>query len=161
MVGVESARPSWRSRSRGSGRQSAQDLASFEKRLTVHTLPNGYTFLILERPGAPVFSFATRVDVGSAQEVPGITGLAHMFEHMAFKGTPRLGTKDYAKEKVALEELEAAYQAYEAARAAVKPDAGRGGAAAEGVQGRRRPRRRTSSSPTPSTRRCRARAGSA
>ena len=59
---------------------------------TVHTLPNGYTFLILERPGAPVFSFATRVDVGSAQEVPGITGLAHMFEHMAFKGTPRLGT---------------------------------------------------------------------
>ena len=106
----------------GAGSVSAQDLASFEKRLTVHTLPNGYTFLILERPGAPVFSFATRVDVGSAQEVPGITGLAHMFEHMAFKGTPRLGTKDFAKEKVALDELEAAYQAYERARAAVKPD---------------------------------------
>jgi predicted Zn-dependent peptidase len=106
----------------GIGSVSAQDLASFEKRLTVHTLPNGYTFLILERPGAPVFSFATRVDVGSAQEVPGITGLAHMFEHMAFKGTPRLGTTDYTKEKVALEELEAAYQAYERARAAVKPD---------------------------------------
>jgi predicted Zn-dependent peptidase len=106
----------------GAGAVAAQDMASFEKRLTVHTLPNGYTFLILERPGAPVFSFATRVDVGSAQEVPGITGLAHMFEHMAFKGTPRLGTKDYAKEKVAIEELEAAYQAYERARAAVKPD---------------------------------------
>src|SRR6187200_1499427 len=106
----------------GIGSVSAQDLASFEKRLTVHTLPNGYTFLILERPGAPVFSFATRVDVGSAQEVPGITGLAHMFEHMAFKGTPRLGTKDFEKEKVALEELEAAYQAYERARAVVKPD---------------------------------------
>ena len=105
----------------GNGSVSAQDLASFEKRLTVHTLPNGYTFLILERPGAPVFSFATRVDVGSAQEVPGITGLAHMFEHMAFKGTPRLGTKDFAKEKVALEELEAAY-GLERARAAVKPD---------------------------------------
>ena len=101
---------------------AGQDLASFEKRLTVHTLANGYTFLILERAGAPVFSFATRVDVGSAQEVPGITGLAHMFEHMAFKGTPRLGTRDYEKEKVALEELEVAYQAYEKARAAVKPD---------------------------------------
>ena len=37
----------------GIGSVSAQDLASFEKRLTVHTLPNGYTFLILERPGAP------------------------------------------------------------------------------------------------------------
>lgn len=107
----------------GSGSVAAQDVASFEKRLTVHTLANGYTFLILERPGAPVFSFATRVDVGSAQEVPGITGLAHMFEHMAFKGTPKLGTKDYAKEKVALEELETAYQAYERARAATKPDA--------------------------------------
>ncbi len=103
---------------------SAQDLASFEKRLTVHTLENGYTFLILERTGAPVFSFATRVDVGSAQEVPGITGLAHMFEHMAFKGTPRLGTTDYEKEKVALGELEAAYQAYERARAATNPDPG-------------------------------------
>lgn len=107
----------------GSGPAAAQDQATFEKRLTVHTLANGYTFLILERPGAPVFSFATRVDVGSAQEVPGITGLAHMFEHMAFKGTPRLGTTDYAKEKVAIAELEAAYIAYERARAAVKPDA--------------------------------------
>ena len=36
-----------------------------------------------------------------------------MFEHMAFKGTPRLGTKDYAEEKVALENVEAAYQAYD------------------------------------------------
>ncbi|MBA2353064.1 MAG: insulinase family protein [Acidobacteria bacterium] len=101
---------------------AAQDLASFEKRTTVHTLPNGYTFLIVERQGAPVFSFATRVDVGSAQEVPGITGLAHMFEHMAFKGTPRLGTTDFAREKTALVELEQAYLAYELARAAVKPD---------------------------------------
>ena len=106
----------------GSTPLGAQDLASFEKRLTVHTLANGYTFLILERPGAPIFSFATRVDVGSAQEVPGITGLAHMFEHMAFKGTPRLGTTDFAKEEVALKELESAYQAYERARGAVKPD---------------------------------------
>lgn len=104
------------------GAARAQDLASFEKRLTVHTLPNGYTFLILERPGAPVFSFATRVDVGSAQEVPGITGLAHMFEHMAFKGTPRLGTTDFAKEEAALAALESAYQAYERARNAIKPD---------------------------------------
>ena len=106
----------------GTGPAAAQDQAAFEKRLTVHTLANGYTFLILERPGAPVFSFATRVDVGSAQEVPGITGLAHMFEHMAFKGTPRLGTTDYDKEKAAIVDLEAAYIAYERARGAVKPD---------------------------------------
>lgn len=100
----------------------AQDLASFEKRLTVHTLDNGYIFLILERDGAPTFSFATRVDVGSAQEVPGITGLAHMFEHMAFKGTPNLGTTDFAAESKALEAMEAAYQAYERARSVKRPD---------------------------------------
>src|SRR5262245_47140852 len=80
----------------------AQDLPAIERNVTVHTLPNGWTFVIYERPGAPVFSFATNVNVGSAQEVPGITGIAHMFEHMAFKGTPRIGTNDYAGEKVAL-----------------------------------------------------------
>ena len=87
----------------------SQNLESFEQRVTEHTLQNGWTFILVERPVAPVFAFMTRVNVGSAQEGAGVTGLAHMFEHMAFKGTPRLGTTDYAKEKVALEELEQAY----------------------------------------------------
>ena len=91
----------------------AQDLESFEKRVTQHRLKNGWTFIIVERPVAPVFSFLTRVNVGSAQESVGQTGLAHMFEHMAFKGTPNIGTTDYEAEKKALEELEAAYQAYQ------------------------------------------------
>ncbi|MFQ5741361.1 MAG: M16 family metallopeptidase [Acidobacteriota bacterium] len=94
----------------------AQDLADFEKRITVEVLDNGWTFIILERPVAPVFSFSTVVDVGSTQEVPGITGLAHMFEHMAFKGTPNIGTSNYQAEKKALEELEAAYQSYQTER---------------------------------------------
>ena len=95
----------------------AQDmLARFEDKTTVHVLDNGWTFIIVERPVAPVFSFATLVDVGGAQEVPGITGLAHMFEHMAFKGTPVIGTTDYAAEKKALVEVEKAYQAYEQIR---------------------------------------------
>ena len=42
-----------------------QDLASFEKRVTVRTLANGLTVLVCERPEAPVFSFFTHVDVGS------------------------------------------------------------------------------------------------
>jgi predicted Zn-dependent peptidase len=90
----------------------AQDIASFEKRITVKTLPNGLTVLVMERPEAPVFSFYTRVSVGSVQEVPGITGLAHMFEHMAFKGTHEIGTTDWPKEKVALEKVERTYAAY-------------------------------------------------
>src|SRR5262245_35737093 len=44
---------------------SAQDLASFEKRVTLKTLPNGLTLIVLERPEAPVFSFFTHVDSGS------------------------------------------------------------------------------------------------
>ena len=90
----------------------AQDLASFEKRTTVKKLPNGLTVVIVERPEAPVFSFYTHVDAGAAQEVLGITGLAHMFEHMAFKGTDKIGTRDYAAEKVALAKVEVAYAAY-------------------------------------------------
>src|SRR3954465_14373556 len=90
---------------------AAQDLKDFEARTTVHVLPNGWTFILVRRPEAPVFSFETLVDVGSAQEVSGITGLAHMFEHMAFKGTQDIGTRDYPAEKKAIEALEAAYQA--------------------------------------------------
>ncbi len=94
----------------------AQDLASFEKRITTRVLDNGLTVIVCERPEAPVFSFFTHVDTGADREVPGITGLAHMFEHMAFKGTDRIGTTDYAAEKTALEKVEAAYAAYDAER---------------------------------------------
>jgi predicted Zn-dependent peptidase len=90
----------------------AQDLASFEKRVTVKTLPNGMTFVICQRHEAPVFSFYTVVDAGSAQDPMGRTGLAHMFEHMAFKGTPDIGTTNWPAEKVALEKVEKTYAAY-------------------------------------------------
>ena len=95
---------------------AAQDLASYEKRVTVKTLPNGLTVVLWQRPEAPVFSFFTMVDAGSAQDPRNETGLAHMMEHMAFKGTPDIGTTDYAAEKVALEKVEEAYAAYEAER---------------------------------------------
>ena len=94
----------------------AQDVASFEKRVTVKRLPNGLTLMVCERPEAPVFSFFTLVDAGSAQDPMRDTGLAHMFEHMAFKGTDKIGTTDYASEKPALEKVEIAYAAYTAER---------------------------------------------
>src|SRR5215471_5439666 len=90
----------------------AQDLASFEKHTRVKKLANGLTVIVCERPEAPVFSFFTHVDAGSVQDPMGKTGLAHMFEHMAFKGTDTIGTRDYAGEKAALEKVEAAYAAY-------------------------------------------------
>jgi predicted Zn-dependent peptidase len=95
---------------------AAQDVASFEKRITVKKLPNGLTLMICERPEAPVFSFFTLVDAGSVQDPMRATGLAHMFEHMAFKGTDTIGTTNYAAEKAALAKVEAAYAAYIAER---------------------------------------------
>jgi predicted Zn-dependent peptidase len=90
----------------------SQDVASFEKRVTVKKLANGLTIVICERPEAPVFSFFTLVDAGSVQDPMRATGLAHMFEHMAFKGTDTIGTTNYAAEKLALEKVEVAYTAY-------------------------------------------------
>jgi predicted Zn-dependent peptidase len=100
------------------GLVSAQDLASFEKRTSMKKLDNGLTVIILERHDAPVFSYATVVNTGSAQEVPGITGLAHMFEHMAFKGSDRIGTTDWNAERQALARVEETYAAYDQARRA-------------------------------------------
>jgi len=95
---------------------TAQDLASYEKQVSVKTLPNGLTVVLWRRPEAPVFSFFAMVDAGSAQDPRNETGLAHMMEHMAFKGTPDIGTTDYAAEKPALEKVEQTYAAYEAER---------------------------------------------
>jgi len=92
----------------------AQDLASFEKRTTVKVLPNGLTLIVCERHEAPVFSFYTLVDAGSADDPGGESGLAHMFEHMAFKGTQDIGTTNYPAEKVALAKVEQAQAAYDA-----------------------------------------------
>ena len=89
----------------------AQDLAEFEERMTEFTLDNGLKFLVLERHEAPVVSFHTYADVGSVDEVKGITGLAHLFEHMAFKGTKTLGTKNYQAEAEAMARMDETFEA--------------------------------------------------
>jgi predicted Zn-dependent peptidase len=94
----------------------AQDVKSFEQRITTKVLPNGLTLLICERPEAPVFSYVTFVDAGDVNDPTGQSGIAHMFEHLAFKGTTEIGTKDWAAEKVALEKVEEASNAYRAER---------------------------------------------
>jgi predicted Zn-dependent peptidase len=85
-----------------------------EHRTTVKVLPNGLTLVISERHEAPVFSFYTLVNAGSANDPQGESGLAHMFEHIAFKGTEEIGTTDYPAEKIALGKVETAYAAYDA-----------------------------------------------
>jgi predicted Zn-dependent peptidase len=94
----------------------AQDLKSFEQRITTKVLPNGLTILICERPEAPVFSYTTFVDAGDVNDPSGESGLAHMFEHLAFKGTTDIGTKDWPDEKIGLEKVEQGERALEAER---------------------------------------------
>ncbi len=89
----------------------ATGLENLEKQVQEFTLPNGLKFILVERHDTPIFSFETRVNAGGAQEIPGITGIAHMMEHMAFKGTEAVGTKDYASEAPLLEAEERAWQA--------------------------------------------------
>ena len=96
---------------------SAQDvLLQFEDSISEFTLDNGLRFIVLERHEAPVASFYTYADVGGADEVKGITGIAHMFEHMAFKGTDTIGTKDLENEKAAMDGVDRAYADLKAER---------------------------------------------
>jgi predicted Zn-dependent peptidase len=69
-------------------------------------LSNGMKFLLYVRGEAPIFSAYIRFRAGGIDEEPGKTGIAHFLEHMAFKGTSTVGTRDFEKEKPILEEIE-------------------------------------------------------
>jgi predicted Zn-dependent peptidase len=71
----------------------AQKVPVIEKQLS-----NGMRLLLVERHDEPAVAAGWVAHVGSSNERPGITGIAHLFEHMMFKGTPTIGTKDYAKD---------------------------------------------------------------
>jgi len=91
-------------------------LETLEKQVRMFTLANGLPFIVVERHDAPVFSFATVVNAGAANDQIGTTGIAHMMEHMAFKGTEIVGTRDYAGEAGLLAEEEKGWDALLAER---------------------------------------------
>ena len=70
------------------------------------TLSNGMKLLMLERHHSPTIAGGWVVRVGSVNERPGITGIAHLFEHMMFKGTPSIGTKDAKRDAEIINEQE-------------------------------------------------------
>ena len=70
------------------------------------TLSNGMKLLMLERHHSPTIAGGWVVRVGSVNERPGITGIAHLFEHMMFKGTPAIGTKDAKRDAEIINEQE-------------------------------------------------------
>ncbi len=64
-----------------------------------HELGNGLQILMVQRPGDPSISAGWVAHAGSVHERPGITGMAHLFEHMMFKGTRTIGTMDYNRDR--------------------------------------------------------------
>lgn len=86
------------------------------------TLENGMKFIVLERHEAPVVSFHIYADAGGAQENYGITGISHLLEHMAFKGTKVVGTKDYEAEAPILDKMDALYDKITLESQKIKPD---------------------------------------
>ncbi len=73
------------------------------------TLSNGMRLLIVERHDSPTIACGWVARVGSVNEHPGITGISHLFEHMMFKGTKTIGTKDYAKGQEIREQQDAVF----------------------------------------------------
>jgi predicted Zn-dependent peptidase len=82
---------------------NGQTFKTIEKDIELHTLDNGARLILVPRPGVPIVNLVSFVDAGGVKEYPGITGVSHYLEHLAFKGTETIGTSDYEQEKIALD----------------------------------------------------------
>jgi predicted Zn-dependent peptidase len=79
---------------------------TLQERVKEYRLDNGLRILALHRDGSPTFSVFTRFLAGAVDENVGETGVAHILEHMLFKGSKRVGTTDFKKEKPLMEKVE-------------------------------------------------------
>ena len=86
------------------------------------TLKNGMLFLVVERPATPQVAVRLAIRAGSALEERGKTGIAHMLEHMMFKGTKNFGSTDYQKDETLQARIDAAYGVVKAEQAKRSPD---------------------------------------
>ena len=62
-----------------------------------YTLDNGLTLLVLPDRSLPIVSLQIHYKVGSRHELPGITGISHLFEHLMFRGTETLGPEEFSR----------------------------------------------------------------
>lgn len=90
-----------------------------------HTLANGMRFLVLPRPAVPNVSFVVQFAVGGVDEPPGRTGIAHVLEHMLFKGTTTVGTRDVEAERRLFPRMDALHDSVVAELGRTHPDSTR------------------------------------
>ncbi len=98
IAALSGARPAFGAR--------ASRATSLESLVTELRLENGLTILVVERPESPTIGLATCFRVGAAEEHRGVYGVTHILEHMLFKGTTEIGTKDWEAEKPHLDRIE-------------------------------------------------------
>ena len=108
----------------GAGTSHAADTSgNLQLDVKEFTLKNGMLFLVVERPATPQVAVRLAIRAGSALEERGKTGIAHMLEHMMFKGTKNFGSTDYQKDAELQARIDAAYGVIEAEQAKRSPDA--------------------------------------
>lgn len=99
----------------GANAQEPQTLPPAQ-RVLEHKLDNGWRFLIYPRHEAPTISFETFVPVGAVDDPPGMSGMANLVKNLMFKGSSRVGTRDWSEEQPALQEVDEAHAAWLAAQ---------------------------------------------
>jgi len=85
-------------------------------------LENGMRVLILPQPGAPTVATVVQFRVGGVNEVPGRTGIAHLLEHLLFKGTTTVGTTDPAAERILFARMDSIADELIGERVSARPD---------------------------------------
>ncbi len=85
---------------------SAAGAQTLVDKVQQHKLENGATVLLVERHSSPTVAAYISFRVGSVNELSNQRGAAHLLEHMLFKGTKTLGTRNYQAEKKLLDQIE-------------------------------------------------------
>jgi predicted Zn-dependent peptidase len=102
--------------------KASESSAKLQLDVKEFTLNNGMLFLVVERPATPQVAVRLAIRAGSALEERSKTGIAHMLEHMMFKGTKNFGSTDYRKDAALQARIDAAYEAVRTEEAKRHPD---------------------------------------
>ncbi len=101
---------------------NASELEGLKSRIHEFTISNGMKFILIEDHSVPVANFVTYVNIGSSDERIGIYGISHILEHLAFKGTSEVGTKDAAAEKKLFARMDQLFEQICLLERAINPD---------------------------------------
>ncbi len=102
----------WVSKKSPDGKYIYKTIENDPRKVRIYTLKNGLTVMLSPNKNTPRIQTFIATKAGSKNDPSDNTGLAHYLEHMLFKGTDKFGTKDFAKEKVCLDKIDALYEEY-------------------------------------------------